>query len=93
MTKAEIVQIISESTGLTRKDTAVVVEGFLESISDALERNEHIEIRGFGTFKVVERAPRTGRNPRTGSAVRIAGRKAPVFKPSKELKSRINQNI
>ena len=93
MTKAEIVQIISESTGLTRKDTAVVVEGFLESISDALERNEHIEIRGFGTFKVVERAPRTGRNPRTGSAVRIAGRKAPVFKPSKELKSRINENI
>ena len=93
MTKAEIVQIISESTGLTRKDTAVVVEGFLESISDALERNEHIEIRGFGTFKVVERAPRTGRNPRTGSAVRIAGRKAPAFKPSKELKSRINENI
>tara|TARA_B100000902_G_scaffold392098_1_gene443929 strand:+ start:969 stop:1241 length:273 start_codon:yes stop_codon:yes gene_type:complete len=90
LTKAEIVQIISESTGLTRKDTAVVVEGFLESISDTLERNEHVEIRGFGTFKIVERAPRTGRNPRTGSAVKIASRKAPVFKPSKELKSRVN---
>jgi nucleoid DNA-binding protein len=90
MTKADIVQLISQSTGLTRKDTAVVVEGFLEAISDALEREEHIEIRGFGTFKVVERAPRTGRNPRSGSEVRIAGRKAPVFKPSKELKSRIN---
>ena len=90
MTKAEIVQLISQSTGLTRKDTAVVVEGLLECVSDALERNEHIEIRGFGTFKVVERAPRTGRNPRTGAAVRISGRKAPTFKPSKELKSRIN---
>ena len=90
MTKADIVQMISQGTGLTRKDTAAVVEGFLEAISDALAREEHIEIRGFGTFKVVERAPRTGRNPRTGSEVRIARRKAPAFKPSKELKSRIN---
>ncbi len=90
MTKAGIVELISRSTGLTRKDTAVVVEGFLEAVTDALERDMHVEIRGFGTFKVVERAPRTGRNPRTGSEVKIAGRKAPVFKPSKELKTRIN---
>ena len=86
MTKAEIVQIISESTGLTRKDTAVVVEGFLESISNALERNEHIEIRGFGTFKVVERAPRTGRNPQTGATIQIGASKSVGFKAGKALK-------
>tara|TARA_B100000405_G_C16364035_1_gene292881 strand:+ start:146 stop:418 length:273 start_codon:yes stop_codon:yes gene_type:complete len=90
LTKADIVRLIAQSVGLTRKDTAVVVEGFLEAVSGALEKDENVEIRGFGTFKVVNRAPRTGRNPRTGSEVKIAGRKAPSFKPSKELKSRIN---
>ena len=59
---------------------------------EALERGEHIEIRGFGTFKVVDRAPRTGRNPRTGSEVKIESRKAPTFKPSKELRARVDNN-
>ena len=90
MTKADIVRLIAEGTGLTKTDTAAVVDGFIESVIEALEREDHIEIRGFGTFKVVERAPRTGRNPRTGAEVKIAARKAPTFKPSKELRERIN---
>ena len=90
MTKADIVRLIAEGTGLTKTDTAAVVDGFIESVVEALEREDHIEIRGFGTFKVVERAPRTGRNPRTGAEVKIAGRKAPTFKPSKELRARVN---
>jgi len=90
LTKAGIVRLIAEGTGLTKTDTAVVVNGFIESVVEALEREDHIEIRGFGTFKVVERAPRIGRNPRTGAAVKIAGRKAPTFKSSKELQVRVN---
>lgn len=92
MTKADIVRLIAQSTGLTKTDTAAVVDGFIEAVIDSLERGEHIEIRGFGTFKVVERAPRTGRNPRTGSEVKIASRKAPAFKPSKELRARVEPN-
>ncbi len=94
MTKADIVRLISQGTGLTKTDTAAVVDGFIESIIKALERSDHIEIRGFGTFKVVERAPRTGRNPRTGSEVKIDSRKAPTFKASKELRARVeNENL
>ena len=94
MTKADIVRLIAQGTGLTKTDTAAVVDGFIESIVEALERGGHIEIRGFGTFKVVERAPRTGRNPRTGSEVKIASRKAPTFKPSKDLRARVqNENL
>ena len=89
MTKADIVRQIAQATGLTKTDTGAVVDGFIESVIDALAKDEHIEIRGFGTFKVVERAPRTGRNPRSGSEVKISGRKAPVFKPSKELRNRV----
>ena len=92
MTKADIVRQIAQATGLTKTDTAAVVDGFIESVIEALERKDHIEIRGFGTFKVVDRAPRTGRNPRTGSEVKIGSRQAPVFKPSRELRARIEND-
>ena len=92
MTKADIVRQIAQVTGLTKTDTAAVVDGFIEAIIEALERGDHIEIRGFGTFKAVVRAPRTGRNPRTGSEVKISGRKAPVFKPSKDLRTRVEKS-
>ena len=92
MTKADIVRRIAQTTGLTKTDTAAVVDGFIDSVIDALEKGEHIEIRGFGTFKAVSRAPRTGRNPRTGSEVKISRRRAPVFKPSKDLRARVEEN-
>ena len=92
MTKADIVRLIAQGTGLTKTDTAAVVDSFIEAVIEALEKGEHIEIRGFGTFKVVTRAPRTGRNPRTGSEVKISSRRAPVFKPSKELRARVDNN-
>ncbi len=87
MTKADIVNQIAEATGLPKSDTAAVVEGFLDSVVAALKHGEHIEIRGFGTFKVVTRAPRIGRNPKTGDVVEIPERPAPVFKPSRELRA------
>jgi len=89
LTKADIVRNIAQGTGLTKTDTAAVVDGFIEAVIEALQKGEHIEIRGFGTFKSVSRAPRTGRNPRTGAEVRISRRRAPVFKPSKELRARV----
>ncbi len=89
MTKADIVNQIAEATGLTKTDTSTVVEGMLASVITAMQRGEHIEIRGFGTFKVVNRAPRTGRNPKTGDVVKIPSRPVPVFKPSRELRASV----
>lgn len=91
MTKADLVEQIAGSTGLTKKDTAEAVDEFLRAIKGALRDGKHIEIRGFGTFKVKERKARTARNPRTGDPVPLPSRKVPVFKVSKELKNRINQ--
>lgn len=89
MTKADIVNQIAEATGLTKTDTSAVVEGLIASVVHAMQRGEHIEIRGFGTFKVVDRAPRTGRNPKTGEVVKIPSRPVPVFKPSRELRTSV----
>lgn len=92
MTKADIAQQLAQSTGLSQVDTAAVIEGFIEAIAQALEAGDRVEIRGFGTFKVVERAPRTGRNPKAGAAIAIPRRKIPTFKPSNAVKSRIVQH-
>ncbi len=90
MTKADIVNQIADATGLTKTDTAAVVEQLLRSVIAALQQKDHIEIRGFGTFKVVTRASRTGRNPKTGEVVKIPERPVPVFKPSRELRSGVD---
>ena len=89
MTKADLVREIFEKTGLTKKDIAETVDQFVHSIKTALVDGHHIEIRGFGTFKVKERKSRTARNPRTGDPVPLPSRRVPVFKVSKELKDRV----
>jgi nucleoid DNA-binding protein len=91
MTKADIVNEIAEATGLTKTDTSLVMEEALATISNALVKGKNIEIRGFGRFKVKKRAPRTARNPRTGSAVPIPARLVPVWEPSDELKERVEK--
>ncbi|MFC1552366.1 HU family DNA-binding protein [Candidatus Latescibacterota bacterium] len=87
MTKADIIARVAAQTGLSKVDVREVVEGFLDSVKHALKSEDPLEIRGFGTFNVVERAPRTARNPRTGEEVKIPARKLPVFKPSREIKN------
>ena len=87
MTKADVIARVASQTGLSKVDVREVVEGFLESVKLTLKKEEPLEIRGFGTFRVVNRAPRTARNPRTGEEVKIPARKQPVFKPSKEIKN------
>jgi nucleoid DNA-binding protein len=91
MTKADIVDQIAERTGLTKKDVAETVDHFLNAVARALANGHHIEIRGFGTFRVKDRKSRIARNPRTGEAVPVPPRKVPVFKVSKELKDMVAQ--
>ena len=85
MTKADLVEQVANATGLTKRDVGVVVDLVLETISKALSDKEHIEIRGFGSFKVKTRKARTARNPRTGEKVEVPEKMVPYFKASREL--------
>jgi nucleoid DNA-binding protein len=91
MTKADLVEQVADAIGpgITKKDCALVVDGLLNAIKDALSDHQHIEIRGFGTFKVRERKARMARNPRTGDRVHVPSRTVPVFKPSKEMRAQV----
>ncbi len=86
MTKADLVKNISENTGIIRKDVAVVVDSLLQSVKDSLAAGNHIEIRGFGTFKLKTRKARVGRNPKTDQSVAVPERTVPTFKFSREFK-------
>jgi nucleoid DNA-binding protein len=91
MTKADLVEQVADAIGpgITKKDCALVVDGLLNAIKNALAEQENIEIRGFGTFKVRKRKARMARNPRTGEAVEVPARLVPIFKPSKDLRAQV----
>jgi nucleoid DNA-binding protein len=92
MTKADIVDQISERTGLTKKDVAETVDCFLKCGREgALGKATTSRSGGFGTFRVKDRKARIARNPRTGEAVPVDPRRVPVFKVSKELKDMVSQ--
>ena len=91
MTKADIVDRIADATGLTKLETEAVVDGFMHTVLESVADGERIELRGFGTFRAVERAPRTARNPRTDEPVPVPRRMAPVFKPAQEFRRRVEQ--
>ena len=86
MNKQELISAAAEKTGFSKKDTEATVTAVLETIISALEDNEKVQLVGFGSFEVTERAARIGRNPKTKEAIEIPASKAPVFKPSKALK-------
>ncbi len=90
MTKAELVEEVANSSDLTKKDAEVIVQTVLDSIVESLKNGEKIELRGFGSFRVSNRSSRQGRNPKTGSTVKVPAKKVPYFKPGKELKELIN---
>ena len=92
MTKAELVEEVSRVSDLTKKHSEVIVDTVFKSIVDALHRGEKIELRGFGSFRLRQREPRKGRNPKTGDKVDVPPKKVPYFKPGKELKDLINQS-
>lgn len=93
MTKSELIEAIAtKQTQLTQKDIDSAVKTILEHMAQSLEKGERIEIRGFGSFSLHFRPPRTGRNPKTGDAVQLPAKHVPHFKPGKELRDRVNMD-
>ena len=90
MTKADLIEEVSRTVEMSRKDSEVIVETIFESIVKALRSADKIEIRGFGSFRTRDRRARVGRNPKTGARVDVPPKRIPYFKPSKELKDLIN---
>ncbi|MCJ7989392.1 HU family DNA-binding protein [Priestia sp. OVS21] len=86
MKKAELIDAVATKSELTKQDTKKAVDALFETISNTLANEEKIQLIGFGTFEVRERAARTGRNPQTGEEMTILASKVPAFKPGKELK-------
>lgn len=89
MNKKDIIKKISENTGATQKDATIIVDELLSIIVENVQTDK-VSIAGFGTFEVVERAARMGRNPQTGESIEIHASKAPKFKPAKAFKDSVN---
>lgn len=90
MNKTELINVVSEKLGTTKKATGEVVDTIVEVITETVASGEEVSITGFGKFSVSERAAREGRNPATGETIKIAASKAPKFKASKTLKDAVN---
>jgi integration host factor subunit beta len=91
ITKSELIEALaSRQTHLAFADVELAVRNVIEQMSSALAGGDRIEIRGFGSFSLHYRPPRTGRNPKTGTAVALPGKYVPHFKPGKELRERVN---
>lgn len=91
MTKSELIAILaSRYPQLAARDTDIAVKTVLDAMTQALANGQRIEIRGFGSFSLSERAPRIGRNPKSGEKVQVPGKQVPHFKPGKELRQRVD---
>lgn len=90
MNKTELIAAVASKTELTKKDTEKVLKAFTDVVAEELKKGEKVQLVGFGTFEVSERAAREGRNPQTGETMTIAASKAPKFKAGKALKDMIN---
>lgn len=93
MTKADLINLISEKSGITRVKAETVVNTIFDSMAEALMRNDRIEIRGFGSFVNRDYKSYQGRNPRTGDVIDVQSKRLPFFKVGKELKEEINNSI
>ncbi|MCM3184534.1 HU family DNA-binding protein [Priestia megaterium] len=89
MNKTELVDAVATKSELTKQDSKKAVDALFETISNTLAKEEKIQLVGFGTFEIRERAERTGRNPQTGEEMTIPASKAAAFKPGKELKEAV----
>ena len=90
MNKTELVAAVAEQAGLSKKDAEAAVKAFTDVVAEALKAGNKIQLVGFGTFEVSERAAREGRNPRTGETMIIEASKTPKFKAGKALKDLVN---
>ncbi len=94
MMKSELIERIArKQSHLAYKDIELAVKSLLEQMSGSLANGERIEIRGFGSFSLHYRPPRSGRNPKTGGSVMLPGKYVPHFKPGKELRERVNDSM
>jgi integration host factor subunit beta len=91
MTKAELVDKVATTVQLSKHQTATIVELFLQCITDTLEAGEKVELRRFGSFRLRQRQPRVGRNPKTGAPVPIPAKRVPGFRAGKILQALVNQ--
>ena len=89
MNKTELVAAIAEKTDLTKKDAELALTAVVESITEALVKGDKVQLIGFGSFEVKNRAARVGRNPKTKEAIEIAASRVPVFKAGKALKDKV----
>ncbi|KOO14431.1 DNA-binding protein HU [Vibrio xuii] len=90
MNKTQLTEVISEQADITKKQANEALDAIIKGISQALAQGEEVALIGFGTFKITERAARTGRNPSTGETIQIAASKSPSFKAGKALKEALN---
>ncbi|MCQ2549251.1 MAG: HU family DNA-binding protein [Lachnospiraceae bacterium] len=90
MNKTELVAAMAEQAGLTKKDAEAALKAFTDVVADELKKGGKVQLVGFGTFEVAERAAREGRNPQNGQTMTIAASKAPKFKAGKALKDMVN---
>ena len=90
MTKAELVEKVAEKMQLTKQQTETVVNILLHSITEALSEGDQVELRGFGSFRIRNRHPREGRNPKTGDTVQIPAKRVPFFKAGKALRAMVD---
>ena len=86
MTKADIIRMLADQVGLTRREAAEVLTVVLDGVVDAIRGGEKVELRGFGSFRTRKRQARAGRNPRTGAQVNVPPKTVPYFKPGKQLR-------
>jgi len=93
MIKSELIARLAEANPhLYQRDVERIVTAIFDEITDALQKGERVELRGFGAFSVKQRPSRMGRNPRTGEAVHVAEKHVPFFKTGKELRERLNES-
>ena len=90
MTKQDLIDAIAKASGLSKAAAARALNATTDAVTKSLKKGDPVQLVGFGTFKVSKRAARNGRNPRTGAAIKIAARKAPVFTAGKALKDALN---
>ncbi|MFC6669599.1 integration host factor subunit beta [Marinobacterium aestuariivivens] len=94
MTKSELIErLIDRHNQLSVKDVELAVKTMLDHMTEALAHGDRIEIRGFGSFSLHYRAPRVGRNPKTGESVPLTAKHVPHFKPGKELREQVNDSL
>ncbi len=89
--KADLIDGVAEKSGLTKKDATAAVEGLFEVVTETLAEGERVQVIGFGTFEVRDRAARKGRNPQTGEEIQIPATKVPAFKAGKGLKDAVKE--